>query len=91
MTRALAVDLGPRVRVNVIEPAAIQTEMLKAGFANKPQLYGKLESCHPQQRIGTPEEVARLALTIVEGGMAFLHGACIGLDGGIAGRLFDPD
>lgn len=32
MTRALAVDLGPRVRINAIEPAAIETEMLKAGF-----------------------------------------------------------
>lgn len=91
MTRALAIDLGPRVRVNAIEPAAIETEMLKAGFAGKPELYRQLESCHPQQRIGQPEEVARLALAIVEGGMTFLHGACIGLDGGIAARLFDPD
>ncbi len=42
----------------------------------------------------TPGEVyyAHLpALAIVEGGMTFLHGACIGLDGGIAARLFDPD
>lgn len=91
MTRALAVDLGPRVRVNTIEPAAIRTEMLLAGFEDKPELYGKLESCHPQQRVGAPEEVARLALAVVEGGMAFLHGVCIGLDGGISGRLFDPD
>lgn len=91
MTRALAVDLGPRVRVNAIEPAAIQTHMLKAGFAGNPERYAELESCHPQKRIGDPEEVARLALAIVDGGMDFLHGACIGLDGGIAGRLYDPD
>jgi NAD(P)-dependent dehydrogenase (short-subunit alcohol dehydrogenase family) len=91
MTRALAIDLGPRVRVNAIEPAAIETEMLKAGFAGKPELYRQLESCHPQQRIGQPEEVAQLALAIAEGSMNFLHGACIGLDGGISGRLFDPD
>jgi NAD(P)-dependent dehydrogenase (short-subunit alcohol dehydrogenase family) len=30
MTRAMAVDLGPRVRVNSIEPAAIETDMLKS-------------------------------------------------------------
>jgi len=90
MTRAMAVDLGPRVRVNAIEPAAIETEMLKAGFAEKPEMYAQVENCHPQQRIGQPEEVARLALAIAEGGMDFLHGACIVLDGGISDRLFDP-
>ena len=91
MTRALAVDLGPRVRINAIEPAAIETAMLKAGFEGKPELYAQLEACHPQQRIGQPEEVARLALAIAEGGLNFMHGACIGLDGGISCRLFDPD
>ncbi|WP_412478024.1 SDR family NAD(P)-dependent oxidoreductase [Azonexus sp. IMCC34839] len=91
LTRALAVDVGVRVRVNAIEPAAIETDMLKAGFAGKPELYQRLEMCHPLQRIGQAEEVARLALAIVGGGMTFLNGACIGLDGGISARLHDPD
>lgn len=91
LTRAMAVDLGSRVRVNAIEPAAIETEMLKASFEGKPELYCQLEACHPQKRIGTPEEVAKLALTLVDGDMHFLHGACLGVDGGIAVRLFDPD
>lgn len=91
MTRALAVDLGPRVRINAIEPAAIETEMLKQGFDGKADLYSKLEQCHPQQRIGQPTEVARLALVLASEGMDFLHGSCLGLDGGISGRLYDPD
>ena len=91
MTRAMAVDLEHRVRVNAIEPAAIETEMLKAGFADQPDSYAQLAHCHPQQRIGQPEEIARLALAITDGGIDFLHGACIGLDGGIGSRLFDPN
>lgn len=91
MTRALAVDLGSRVRINAIEPAAIETDMLKAGFDEKPEMYRQLETCHPQKRIGLPDEVAKLAFAIVEGGFEFLHGACIRLDGGISGRLYDPD
>lgn len=91
LTRALAVDVGVRVRVNAIEPAAIETNMLKAGFAGEHQLYQQLEMCHPQQRIGRAEEVSRLALAIVSGGMTFLNGACIELDGGISARLHDPD
>ena len=91
MTRAMAVDLGPRVRINCIEPAAIETQMLTAGFEGKPEHYAQLKSYHPQHRIGTAEEVARLALAISVDGMDFLQGSCIRLDGGIGGRLFDPD
>lgn len=90
MTRAMAVDLGRRVRINAIEPAAIATEMLKAGFAGHPEQYVKLEKCHPQGRIGSPDEVAALAISIADGDLRFLHGACVGLDGGISGRLHDP-
>ena len=90
MTRAMAVDLGGRVRVNAIEPAAIETDMLRAGFNGKSDLYRQLKACHPSGRIGKPEEVAKLALTLVDGAFEFLHGACIGLDGGISGRLLDP-
>lgn len=91
LTRAMAVDLGARVRVNAIEPAAISTEMLKAGFADQPELYARLEDCHPQGRIGSPDEVAALALSLAQGELRFLHGACIGIDGGIGNRLHDPD
>ena len=91
MTRAMAVELGPRVRVNAIEPAAVATGMLLAGFEGRPDLYRQLEDCHPQGRIGEPDEVASLALAMVDGGMSFLHGACVGIDGGIGARLFDPE
>lgn len=91
MTRAMAVDLGGRVRVNAIEPAAIETLMLKEGFAHNPELYAQLEACHPQGRIGTPEEVAKLALAMIDDGLQFMHGTNIMLDGGISARLYDPD
>ena len=90
MTRAMAVDLGARVRINAIEPAAIATDMLKAGFEAKPEQLAQLENCHPQGRMGTPQEVAALAVSMSRGDLRFLHGACVGLDGGISGRLFDP-
>ena len=91
LTRAMAVDLGPRVRVNAIEPAAIETPMLSAGFAGKPDLYRALQACHPRGRLGSPEEVASLALSLASTDSPFLHGACVALDGGIGARLFDPD
>lgn len=91
LTRAMAVDLGKRVRVNAIEPAAIETSMLRNGFEGNPAGYRDLQDYHPLGRIGRAEEVANLALAIVAGGMDFVHGACLGMDGGIRARLFDPD
>lgn len=90
MTRAMSVDLGSRVRINAIEPAAVETEMLKAGFDGKLEHYELLKKCHPQCRLGQPDEVAQLSLIIAEGRFNFLHGACIGLDGGIGNKLMDP-
>jgi NAD(P)-dependent dehydrogenase (short-subunit alcohol dehydrogenase family) len=90
MTRALAVDLHGRVRVNAIEPAAIGTAMLRAGFEHTPDLLDQLNRMHPAGRIGTPEEVAASALWLASDEAHFLQGACIGLDGGISARLADP-
>jgi NAD(P)-dependent dehydrogenase (short-subunit alcohol dehydrogenase family) len=91
MTKAMAIDLGSRVRVNAIEPAAIETEMLIAGFNNNPELLKKLKDYHPVGHIGQSEELAKLAVMIANEGMNFLHGACVTFDGGISSRLFDPE
>lgn len=90
MTRAMAVELGRDVRVNAISPAAIQTEMLLAGFDGEKELLDVLARCHPTQSIGLPEDIARLAVFIAKQSSSFLNGATIGLDGGIASRLHDP-
>ena len=89
LTRSMAVDLENRVRVNAIEPAAIETPMLVEGFSEHPELLEDLAACHPQQRIGKPEEIAALAISIAENRFEFMHGACIPLDGGIGYRLHD--
>ncbi len=91
LTRNMAIDLGGKVRINAIEPAAIETDMLKAGFEEKPELYQQLKRYHPQNRVGKPLEVAKLALALISNDMHFLHGAVIKLDGGISGCLHDPD
>jgi NAD(P)-dependent dehydrogenase (short-subunit alcohol dehydrogenase family) len=90
MTRALAVDLGPRVRVNAICPAAIGTPMLEAGFAHRPESRRALDACHPVGRIGRPAEVARLALLLASSDLGFLSGSSIDISGAIGARLHDP-
>ena len=90
MTRALAVELGGRVRVNAVCPAAIGTPMLTSGFDGNPAALGALAEAHPAQRIGSPEEVARCVLFLADPANKFLTGSIVGLDGGIGARLHDP-
>lgn len=90
MTRALAVDLGPRVRVNAISPAATATPMLLAGFEGKSREFDELAKKHPLERIAQPWEVAKTALFLASEDAAFITGAALQIDGGIAGRLNDP-
>lgn len=90
MTRALAVDLGPRVRVNSINPAATATPMLLAGFEGEPERFQELAKMHPLERIAEPKEVAQTAIFLASEQASFITGACLHIDGGIGGRLHDP-
>jgi NAD(P)-dependent dehydrogenase (short-subunit alcohol dehydrogenase family) len=90
LTRAMAVELGGSVRVNAIEPAAIATPMLEAGFADAPHLKSQLEAFHPTGAIGSPADVARAVLFLLDPANRFLNGCVLPLGGGIHSRLHDP-
>jgi NAD(P)-dependent dehydrogenase (short-subunit alcohol dehydrogenase family) len=90
LTQALAVDLGPDVRVVGIAPAAINTPMLRAGFEGDPNAFAQLEAVHPAGRIGTPEEVATTIVWLASSAAAFMTGSVLWLDGGVLSRLHDP-
>lgn len=90
LTRVLAVDLGPRIRVNAINPAATATPMLLAGFEGRPRELNELAHKHPLGRIAQPSEIAKTALFLASDDATFITGACLHVDGGIGGRLHDP-
>lgn len=90
LTRSLAVDLGPDVRVLALAPAATATPMLKDGFSDNQPAYAALKDVHPLQRIAEPSEIAELALFLTSDTAAFLTGETLYADGGILSRLHDP-
>ena len=90
LTRALAVDLGPKVRVNTLAPAATATPMLMAGFKGREEAFKNLEGCHPAGRIATPEEIAKIAVFLMSEDADFITGATLYADGGVLSRLHDP-
>ena len=91
LTRALAVDLGGRVRVNAINPAAVATSMLLQGFKGKDAQLSALAGMHPLGRIAEPAEIAQAVLFLASPNAAFITGAAFDVDGGILSRLHDPD
>ena len=90
LTRSLAVELGSRIRVNAIEPAAVDTPMLRAGFARDAAGLKALSALHPSGTIGTAEELGRLVRLLVEQKTMFANGTVVNFDGGIGARLHDP-
>lgn len=90
LTRALAVDLGGRVRVNNISPGAISTPMLEAGFEGRAEARKQLDAVHPLGRVGTPMEVAQAAVFLAGAGASNITGLDLRVDGGVAARLHDP-
>ena len=82
LTRVLAKKLAPRsVTVNAIAPGPFESKMM----AETLQRFGELivKSC-PLGRIGTPEDMAGVAIYLASRAGAYLTGAVIPVDGGIA-------
>ncbi len=86
LTRSIAVDHGPQVRCNAINPGWIMTAMADAAFAlaNDPQA-AKIDALarHPAGRFGKPEDIASLAVWLASDEAAFATGQCYTLDGGL--------
>jgi NAD(P)-dependent dehydrogenase (short-subunit alcohol dehydrogenase family) len=85
MTRALAIEWGPQIRVNALLPGAIATEMLVEGLARSESTLDDLGERHPMQRIGKPREVADAVLFLARN--QFASGTALILDGGATARL----
>jgi NAD(P)-dependent dehydrogenase (short-subunit alcohol dehydrogenase family) len=90
LARNLAVEWGPQnIRVNCIAPGLIRTDFARALWED-PVNYKKRTRDTPLQRIGEPDEVARLAVFLASEDSGFLTGSCVSLDGALSSRLHDP-
>jgi 3-oxoacyl-[acyl-carrier protein] reductase len=81
-TRALAVELASRgVTVNAVAPGFIETDM-SAALRNKAG--ETIKKFIPMRRIGTPEDVARVALFLAGPDSAYVTGQVLTVDGGLS-------
>lgn len=79
LTHALAVSLGPNVRVNCVSPGWIDT----AGEALREVDHAQ----HPAGRVGRPEDVAALVTWLIGPESGFVTGANFVIDGGMTRKM----
>ncbi|MCT2558003.1 SDR family oxidoreductase [Tsuneonella sp. YG55] len=86
LTHAMAVSLGPEVRVNAVLPGWIETgPWQKQGERTDPDHSKAARAQHPAGRVGTPEDVADAIEWLV--GAGFVTGQRIVVDGGMTVKM----
>jgi len=81
MTRQLAAEWAPKVRVNAIACGGVETDALKVVLTN-PAIRRQLEDNTPMKRIGRVEDVAACALYLASPAAAWVTGKILEVDGG---------
>ena len=83
LTRSLAVEWGPKVRVNCIALGTIMTEALREHILpSDPTARERMVRSIPLERIGEPEEIAQTCLFLCSDRATYINGATIWADGG---------
>ena len=81
MTRGLAKELGPDIRVNAVCPGMIDTDFHNT--FTKPEVRAHVASITPLKREGTSEDVAGLVTYLASDGAAFVTGTNVDINGGM--------
>ena len=92
LTHALAVSLGPDIRVNCISPGWIAVEdWKKASLRRTPDLSPEDHAQHPAGRVGRPEDVAGMVAYLVSPAAGFVTGQNFVIDGGMTRKMIYVD
>lgn len=94
LTKALAVDLGPRgIRCNAIAPGWIDSDLSKTyleSMSAPQEAYADLLRAHPVGRLGTVEDIGHAAVFLAGDRSSFMTGEILVIDGGRTAKLPTP-
>lgn len=87
MTRAMAPELAPKVRVNAIEVGGVETAALASVLTDE-SVRARLESNTPMGRVGDPEDVAACVVYLASPASSWVTGKVFEVDGGVESPAF---
>ncbi len=88
LTRSLAAEFAPRIRVNAIAPSLTETPLAQNLLSSEEKRQVSAER-HPLKRIGSPQDIARLAAHLLSDAGSWITGQIIHVDGGMGAlRVF---
>lgn len=80
LTKTLAAELGPQIRVNAVAPAVVKTQFARALFEGKESATAE---GYPMRRLGVPDDVASAVAYLVSDEASWVTGHVMTLDGGL--------
>ncbi len=82
LTRHLARELAPGIRVNSVQPRTIDTDLFQARYAHAPLEQEKILNQIPLRRVGQPEDIADAVAFLASDWAAYITGQILLVDGG---------
>lgn len=79
LTRTLAAELGPGVRVNAIAPGLVKTDMARALWEEHGEAMARML---PMRRLGEPADIAQAAAFLCSEAASWITGTTLVVDGG---------
>ncbi|NBP69232.1 MAG: SDR family oxidoreductase [Cytophagia bacterium] len=83
LTKSLAAELAPKIRVNCIAPSLTDTPLAAKLLANDDKKKASAER-HPLKQIGTADDIAALAAFLLSPNAKWISGQIVGIDGGMS-------
>ncbi|SIR15276.1 SDR family NAD(P)-dependent oxidoreductase [Maribacter ulvicola] len=81
--KSLAAEYAPKVRVNVVAPSLVDTQLAKR-LLNNDKKRDMMSERHPLKRVGNPEDIANAAVFLLSDKSTWVTGQIIGVDGGLS-------
>jgi 3-oxoacyl-[acyl-carrier protein] reductase len=83
LTRALAAEFSPKIRVNCIAPSLTNTKMASK-FLSSPEKQDSAAQRHPLKKVGNPEDLANAVVFLLTDNSAWMTGQILHVDGGMS-------
>ncbi len=83
LTKSLAAEFSPKIRVNCIAPSLTETPLAEK-LVNTPEKIEASGKRHPLQRIGKPDDIAQIACFLLSQKSSWMTGQIVHVDGGLS-------